>query len=152
MKKFTILFIAVMLVFKAFSQTTQEEYNYITKGYAIQISSGLDMKKGYSFGILGQWEFNTNNTIVKCEFKSLMRDGQKTPCAIMMIVTYKGTWSNGNVTEYVCIPTKDAPTEIWQLTMNYVNGTNQAFLLKGLVWGLIKFCSEESKGITLVGF
>jgi hypothetical protein len=26
--------------------TTEEEYNYLTKGYAIQISSGLDMKKG----------------------------------------------------------------------------------------------------------
>ena len=26
--------------------TTEEEYNYLTKGYQTQISEGLDMKKG----------------------------------------------------------------------------------------------------------
>lgn len=30
-----------------FSQTSLEEYNYMTKGYKIQKESGLDMKKGY---------------------------------------------------------------------------------------------------------
>lgn len=29
--------------------TTEEEYNYMTKGYRIQVESGLDMKKGYAF-------------------------------------------------------------------------------------------------------
>ncbi len=28
--------------------TTLEEYNYLTKGYSIQVESGLDMKKGYT--------------------------------------------------------------------------------------------------------
>jgi hypothetical protein len=30
------------------NQTTFEEYNYMTKGFPIQLTSGLDMKKGYS--------------------------------------------------------------------------------------------------------
>lgn len=30
--------------------TTEEEYNYMTKGYQMQLSSGLDMKKGYMLG------------------------------------------------------------------------------------------------------
>ncbi len=34
---------------KVHSQTTLEEYNYVTKGYHVQLTSGLDMKKGYEF-------------------------------------------------------------------------------------------------------
>lgn len=30
--------------------TTEEEYNYMTKGFQVQISNGLDMKKGYKIG------------------------------------------------------------------------------------------------------
>lgn len=29
------------------SKTTEEEYNYMTKGYKMQLEGGLDMKKGY---------------------------------------------------------------------------------------------------------
>jgi hypothetical protein len=38
---------------KEFPGTTLEEYNYMTRGYQIQISSGLDMKSNYSFDNLG---------------------------------------------------------------------------------------------------
>lgn len=34
--------------------TTMEEYNYMTKGYKIQVESGLDMKKGYYFVDMGE--------------------------------------------------------------------------------------------------
>ena len=33
------------------SRTTEEEYNYMSKGYQVQIANGLDMKKGYNTGI-----------------------------------------------------------------------------------------------------
>jgi len=29
-------------------KTTEEEYNYMTKGYKLQMDGGLDMKKGYA--------------------------------------------------------------------------------------------------------
>ena len=50
MKK--VLFLAMLMVLsvsnKAKAQdTTLEEWNYMTKGYEIQINSGLDMKRGY---------------------------------------------------------------------------------------------------------
>lgn len=48
MKK--ILFLMIVFVFNfCFTQnvTTEEEYNYMTKGYKTQIEQGLDMKKGY---------------------------------------------------------------------------------------------------------
>jgi len=56
MKKKILLFIvAITSVSFCFAQvktgkTSEEEYNYMTKGYQIQLSSGLDMKKGYSTG------------------------------------------------------------------------------------------------------
>ena len=34
--------------------TTMEEYNYMTKGYKIQVESGLDMKKGYFIEDMGE--------------------------------------------------------------------------------------------------
>jgi hypothetical protein len=55
MKKilFTILALNSMLLFAQTinkpAPTTEEEYNYMTKGYKIQLESGLDMKKGYAF-------------------------------------------------------------------------------------------------------
>jgi len=30
------------------SRTTEEEYNYMSRGYKMQVESGLDIKKGYS--------------------------------------------------------------------------------------------------------
>ena len=43
-----ILFITMIFIsVNSFTQTTLEEWNYITKGYKIQLESGLDMKKGY---------------------------------------------------------------------------------------------------------
>ena len=33
--------------------TSEEEYNYLTKGYKVQIESGLDMKKGYALHNMG---------------------------------------------------------------------------------------------------
>ncbi len=50
----TATIIILVLCENSFSQsTTQEEYNYITKGYKIQVESGLDMKKGYILTELG---------------------------------------------------------------------------------------------------
>lgn len=36
------------------SPTTEEEYNYLTKGYRVQLESGLDMKKNYLLEDWGQ--------------------------------------------------------------------------------------------------
>ena len=47
--KEVLLLLTCMFLFAcfSFSQTTLEEYNYISKGYKIQLESGLDMKRGY---------------------------------------------------------------------------------------------------------
>ena len=50
--KSLILIVFLFLSFAAVCQnTTQEEYNFITKGYQQMLESGLDMKKGYYLGV-----------------------------------------------------------------------------------------------------
>ncbi len=96
MKKIYLLLLFVS--FSSFSQiaTTQEEYNYLTKGYKIQVSSGLDMKSGYDFQDLlfqkvDSYEF---------DFKYLVKTKDKTKVAIFIIAK-----SNvSGATYYYCIP------------------------------------------------
>jgi len=102
----------LLLTTFAFGQTTQDEYNFITKGYKIQVESGLDMKKGYSLKDITEYSTNSDGTIRKVEFKALIRDGEKKPCAILC--KYKRV--DTERTEYLCIPTYDAPIEIWEQT------------------------------------
>lgn len=91
-------------------QTSLEEYNYVTKGYKVQIESGLDMKKGYEFA-----EIDTVSTkIATAEIKILYRikDSKKVIAAYMII--YKRT---GRTTEYICVPNPNSDEEIMQKYM-----------------------------------
>lgn len=54
-KIFSTCFGLVVLFTNLYFQTTQEEYNYITKGYKIQLDSGLDMKKDRTLPTLRLW-------------------------------------------------------------------------------------------------
>lgn len=96
--------------------TTEEEYNYLTKGYAIQVASGLDMKRGYSFVDFGTTPTSFSDGTRVTEFKGLLRDGMSTPCAILM--KYSGP--SGNAT-YICIPTYNASPDLWQRTFKQVH-------------------------------
>ncbi len=74
--------------------TSLEEYNYIVKGYKIQLENGLDMKKGYTLKDIFEESANGRKVI----FKELVKE-EKDLRAIMAIFT----GLNG-VTSYFCIP------------------------------------------------
>lgn len=100
--------ILAILFFTSFSysQTTQEEYNYLTKGYREQISKGLDLKKGYQFENLlvyksGRYTF---------DFKVFLTDEKLS--SIYVSVNSEGTFGN-NVYD-ICIPFDND-----ELTNNY---------------------------------
>ena len=92
MKTIYILVLLFFLSFALHSQTspagsaenistTTEEYNYLTKGYKIQLSSGLDMKQGYSFERLaiitkGRYKF---------DFQAFFRSESNQLAGIMII-------------------------------------------------------------------
>jgi hypothetical protein len=76
--------------------TTIEEYNYLTKGYKIQIESGLDMKKGYHFEDIGEHQIGTYDF----KMKNLIRETAN-ELAGVLIITYSTT---SGITYYSGIP------------------------------------------------
>jgi hypothetical protein len=103
------------------SPTTEEEYNYLTKGYKVQIESGLDMKKGYVLQDMGE----VKRSSYEFAFKGLVREQKNELAAILAIV--KSSVSGKSY--YVAIPigNSDLMERYWKdidywdenLTTNY---------------------------------
>ena len=88
--------------------TTAEEYNYIVKGYKVQLESGLDMKKGYYFS---DEMFSAESDGRKIAFKGLMKDNPNQYQQRAIMATYTG---KDNITHYICIPLGACSQEIRQ--------------------------------------
>ncbi len=152
MKKFRFLALAFAIavsfagVTASFAQTTQEEYDYITKGYKAQIENKLDMKAGYSLVELGDFGLSSGNEQRICSFKGLVREGQTKPCAIMMVYK-RSDLPDGKNDFYLCIPSFDAK-DLWTQTLEYVNQNfkNNDEMLKTIIWSLMKLSSQEIAG------
>ena len=147
MKTIGILFTAVILLTAsgARSQTTMEEYNYITKGYQIQLESGLDMKKGYRFEDVSQTStvMAGDSSYRKTVFKALYRGAESKPAAIMCIYSLV---VNGNTlsTDYLCIPQPESSKEIWSMVYQKISEyTGEAS--NALTLGLMYLASQYTK-------
>lgn len=141
---FSILVI-LFLTINLNAQTTEEEYNFITKGYKVQLESGLDMKKGYVLKDLGTHSLNFGSEGTReAEFKGLYKTVDNKLCAIMLIYRRPST----NYVEYFCIPSSDAPQSIWNRTLEQINShwtdLNSKSIYSTLVWALMKFGSERT--------
>ena len=143
-KKATLAILLTFICLPLFSQTTQEEYNYITKGYKVQLESGLDMKKGYRFEDLGDWGLNKGSFKRICIFKALIRDGQVKPCAILMV--YKRIDISNGANYFICIPSPDSSPEIWNQTLNFIrlNFRENFDMTETVIWALMKFSASEA--------
>lgn len=88
-------------------KTTLEEYNYVTKGYQIQLESGLDMKKGYLLE-----DVDTAQTeIRKATLKKLVKlTGTERKTTAYMLIYQKEDES----AQYICIPHPNSDKEILQ--------------------------------------
>lgn len=106
-----ISFLSLLATFSLWAQpTTEEEFNYMSKGYKIQVESGLDMKKGYSLQLLDSMTVPHSAATRHVRFLGLFREGSTTPCGIIGVVK---RMDNGVVT-YLCLPSHDAPDALWQ--------------------------------------
>lgn len=96
-----------------FGQTTMEEYNYLTKGYKIQMESGLDMKKGYSMREVDEWgtKRDDGSFIRSSKLLQLYRDGESEPCAGLIIFFYPSGWSSDY--HYQAIPHIYSDDDVW---------------------------------------
>jgi hypothetical protein len=88
-------------------QTTLEEYNYVTKGYKVQVESGLDMKKGYEFTSID----TVSTKIATAEMKILYRlkENKKELAAYLIIYN-----RYGRTIEYICVPNPKSQNDILQ--------------------------------------
>jgi hypothetical protein len=78
------------------SPTTEEEYNYLTKGYQTQISEGLDMKKGYHLKDMA----TIRQSNYEFALKMLIRESTNEIGGIL-VITKSLAW---NKVYYMCIP------------------------------------------------
>jgi hypothetical protein len=103
-----LLLAALLLPLSAVSQktlpTTDAEYNYGAVGYKIQLNAKLETKPGYSMRDMEGCEESER----KIEFKAVYRDGEQTPCFVIMVYTRLRT-----PPMYYCIPTPDANPALW---------------------------------------
>lgn len=86
-------------------QTTVEEYNYIKKGYQVQIESGLDMKKGYELEDVQTVTATPRTATLKKLVKIV--NGQKKIAAYMVIYVREGSPK-----EYICVPNPKSEKEV----------------------------------------
>ena len=133
MKKLVFSFLLIFNSIMVFSQlapweTTLEEYNYITKGYAVQLEQGLDMKAGYEFndylmGFGTPYIINTGDGgKISIELKLLINKTKEHPNrALMVIYKYENEEglkfdSPGFYYRYLCIPNNAEIYGLSQLT------------------------------------
>jgi hypothetical protein len=100
-----ILFTILFTTSKVFGQTTLEEYNYVTKGYKIQLESGLDMKKGYVFEDIDKQTTKEREASLKVLYK--VKNENK--IIVAYLIVYK---RYGLPAEYICIPNPNSDQEI----------------------------------------
>lgn len=139
MKKFLLFFFLLPLFAKAqmSGATTQDEYNYITKGIADLAGKGLQQRTDYWFKAWqGQPLFTYQSTFggnESYEFMFLMRQNDKKFCAVVMKVTKGNTITNycipGPNTEYAVIT--ECRNDLLQLLGS---GTDRAF---SFLWTLL---------------
>lgn len=98
MKKITLLLILFVSFLNA--QTTEIEYNYLTKGYAETVSKGLDLKQGYEL----QDFYTFNDSLYSFNFKLFVELKTKKTKGVLVTAVSK-FWGNKY---YLCIP-QDSP-------------------------------------------
>ncbi len=100
-----IISIEIFMTCNLNAQTTLEEYNYVTKGYKVQVESGLDMKKGYEIEDVDKISTSERKAELKVLYR--IKNGTKEIAAYMII--YSRDFRD---TEYICIPNPKSEKDI----------------------------------------
>lgn len=141
MKNVTITLFLAIVAYSISAQTTQEEYNYVTKGYKVQLESGLDMKKGYTLKDLFETSTQTGPVTRTTTFKGLYKTGSNNPCAIMMIYKREGT----AFTEYICIPHYASAQSIWDQYFQQLAVLDTVIAAKTAAYGIARCAAYFSQ-------
>jgi hypothetical protein len=78
--------------------TTEEEYNYLTKGYETDMKQGRGVKPGYELGTPKVYEYKEG----KFEYFPFIRKETKEVAAILLIVNSR--YGMAKLNYFVCLP------------------------------------------------
>jgi hypothetical protein len=140
MKK-TLLAFLLFLSINAFSQTSQEEYDYLSKVYGEQRDTGMLVKKGYKVFELTTTFTAFSDTARNISFWGIVRKGQTKPSAILMKYD-----KLGKGTVHICIPSIDAPQSMWFQTFEAIGNTfnKDELAMQTIVWGLMRLSAAQA--------
>jgi len=110
---FIFFFTSVFLNLTIAQNTTEEEYNWMSKGYSVMLSSGLDMKKGYYFDDNHEKSESISNYLFT--YKFLRREKDKSLAGIVIIAKSS---SSGRTYFY------GLPIGSWEAESNDSDGKN----------------------------
>lgn len=105
--------ILLCLPFICLGQTTEDEFNYVTKGYNSQIEDGLDpVKKNYR---LEDIPIEYKGPTVNFKFKKFIKSPDTLKC--IMLIMKIGSGNN----YYACLPHPKTNEEVWSKCMKQLN-------------------------------
>ena len=140
------LFACLLFCCNSYSQTTQTEYDYITKSYRTVEEAGMDVKSGYSVvpvtkassEVSGGKEVEKRSAQLNAFYRST---GVNTKKLVAYIIVYQ---KQGYDKEYICVPHPSSSRELFQVYANalYNSSGDQSYRLqvislllsKGLAW------------------
>jgi len=123
--------------------TTQEEYNYATKGLKIQRATGLDTKAGYV--LTNPTSMHVGSFTVTLE--DLLRSASGTvACTVLQVSDYPATAQGG--TAYFCIPNPGSGGEIWAQFNQSQQVISSAGLLRAVTYSLAARLSAMTTAVT----
>lgn len=110
MKKIFFTCLALLTIyFSSNAQTTQEEYNYVTKGWKKHLDEGSDVKHGYEMIMID--EINSATKDGSKRSVSMYSFVKKSP--VRKIAAYMVTYKKDNdPVEYICVPHPESAPEI----------------------------------------
>lgn len=146
MKICTTVFILFCAVQNVNSQTTQQEYNYITQSYKYVEEAGMDVKQGYSVSVVTKASSEVPEGKVISKRQAWLKvfqeakDGSTKRTAAYIIVYQK---DNG-AKQYFCVPAPNSDNDITQKFFNALhdgikNSSSSlqlicVLLARGLTW------------------
>lgn len=148
MRKALFIITLISLCIAAHSQTTENEYNYITKGYKSYDQSGTDLKSGYYIQAGIKYGHQTKSSTYLYDIIRLMRKDNNELAAL--IVKVKKIANNYDEYHYLCIPTKDTPSMISLRCTNDLLNISDGEIKAGLNFAFIKYIQLSEMNLSIL--
>ena len=113
-KLFLLLFILASGL--TYAQTTQDEYNYMTKGWLTMQNQGLGNKQGYNTSDKGKYVQDYGSYRLEVSVLCLTRTADNSTAGYIVMVHD----TKKNNTQYFGVPTKNSDQGIWNQTITAI--------------------------------